>query len=64
MGPQSRGPSIPEVTMNIYARVALQLFVTALVIAVAETERAYAEGRLKLPWFLTGKKRKQLAAAE
>jgi hypothetical protein len=50
--------------MNIYARVALQLFVTALVIAVAETERAYAEGKLRLPRFLNGRKHKQLAAAE
>jgi len=52
-----------EVTMNTYARVALRLFVTTLVIALVEAERAYVEGRLKLPQFLTGQ-HKQLAAAE
>lgn len=46
--------------MNIYARVALRLLVTSLVIALVETERAYVEGRLKLPSFFT----KQMAAAE
>jgi hypothetical protein len=62
---KNRNPAVllVEVTMNIYARVALRLFVTTLVIALAETERAFVEGRLNLPPFFA-RKHKQVAAAE